>query len=227
MKDSRDQLRGLSAHLQTVREEERTNIAREIHDELGQLLTVMKMDIALARKKLLSSKTDGSAEPVIADLIGMSELADQTIRSVRRIATELRPEILDELGIKEAIEWEAQMFESRTGIKNELISDVPEIDIDREKATAVFRIYQETLTNVARHANANRITTIMEVRNNHLIIVIKDNGRGITASELSGAKSLGLLGMRERALIFGGEVAIAGEAGKGTTVTVSLPVGKS
>lgn len=224
LRASHDQLRNLSAHLEVVREEERARIAREIHDELGQLLTVMKMDIALLGKKLSSLYAGSRSEETENDLKSMSELVDTTIKSVRRIATELRPEILDELGLKEAIEWEAQVFQTRTRIKCVFISEIDDINLDRERSTAVFRILQETLTNVARHAEATQVNLNLRQSDGNLVLRVSDNGRGITAQEATGTKSLGLLGMRERALLFGGEVIIEGESGKGTTVTVRLPI---
>ncbi|MBI4810792.1 MAG: sensor histidine kinase [Ignavibacteriales bacterium] len=224
LQESHKKLRQLAAHLQSVREEERARIAREIHDELGQLLTVMKMDIALLSKKLPSLSAGSKSEETTSDLKSMSELVDTTIKSVRRIATELRPEILDELGLKEAIEWEAQVFQTRTRIKCVFISEIDDITLDHERSTAVFRILQETLTNVARHAEATQVNLYLQQSDGNLVLRVADNGRGITAQEATGNKSLGLLGMRERVLLFGGEVIIEGESGKGTIVTVRLPI---
>jgi PAS domain S-box-containing protein len=224
LKKSHDQLRDLSAHLQSVREEERTQIAREIHDELGQMLTVLKMDISFLKKKLIDSNDDRFPFDANQELLSMTNLVDSTIQSVRRIATELRPEILDELGIRDAIEWASQVFESRSGIKTVFSSNAVEIPLDRDRSTALFRIFQETLTNVARHANATKVTVNLECSDHELRMTIIDNGRGATDEELSSSRSLGILGMRERAILIGGEVNVAGQVGMGTTVSIRVPL---
>jgi two-component system, NarL family, sensor histidine kinase UhpB len=224
LQSSHDQLRGLSAHLQSVREEERTQIAREIHDELGQMLTVLKMDLSLLQRKLEDARTNGTSVESKQEIQAMSSLIDSTIQSVRRIATELRPEILDELGLKDAIDWATETFQTRTGIKSKFRSSLNEVNLDRDRSTAVFRILQEALTNVARHANATEVITTLERIDHDIVLQIQDNGKGITEHESSGAKSLGLLGMRERSLIIGGTVDIIGETGKGTTVNVRIPI---
>ncbi len=221
---SHDQLRRLSTHLQSVREEERTRIAREIHDEFGQMLTVLKMDLALMERKLLESGTDGTPPETFTEIESITNLIDGIIRSVRRIATELRPEVLDELGLVEAIEWESEMFQRRTGIKTEFTSSVKDLHLSKESSTALFRILQETLTNVARHSDATEVKTLLEVNDRTLILKVTDNGRGIAEHEASDEKSLGLIGMRERALLLGGEISITGEEGKGTHVTVRIPL---
>jgi len=221
LRSSREQLRALSSHLQSIREEDRTQIAREIHDELGQALTVFKMDLSWLEKripkkeKLLVKKTQS-----------LLKLIDTTIQSVRKISTKLRPGVLDDLGIFAAIEWQTEDFQDRTGIKCEFNSSLEDVELDRDCSTAVFRIFQETLTNVARHANATRVNISLKEDNSNLILEVKDNGRGITEIEVSDLKSLGLLGMRERALLFGGEVKISGIQGKGTTVAVTIPIKK-
>ncbi|MBA4313141.1 MAG: hypothetical protein C0417_10990 [Chlorobiaceae bacterium] len=224
IEESRDQLRTLAIHLQSVREEERTRIAREIHDELGQLLTVMKMDIALLSKKIKSHSENTFSNEAIQSLQTMSGLADSTIQSVRRIATQLRPEILDELGLREAIEWETELFQQRTKILSKFNSPKEFILLDTDRATALFRIFQETLTNVARHSGATRVDVTIDLFDSELILLVSDNGKGITQQEATGSKSLGLLGMRERAQVFGGAVEVSGIAGKGTTVKVCVPL---
>ena len=224
LRSSHDQLRMLSARLQFAREEERTNIAREIHDELGQMLTVLKMDLALFERKLFQTRPATSSRKAVEELHSMSNMIDTIIQSVRRIATELRPEILDELGLKEAIEWELETFETRTGIRGELTSNIDEIKLDRERSTALFRIFQETLTNVTRHARATKVTARLEQQEQLLTLAVRDNGRGITGPECSNSKSLGILGMKERAHLIGAEIAITGEPGKGTLVRVQLPL---
>lgn len=224
---SHDQLRNLAAHLEVIREEERINIAREIHDELGQLITVIKMDISLLRRKIQTKGEIYNVSEIVQDLQTVSLLADTTIQSIRRIATALRPEILDELGLIDAIEWETNTFQSRTGVKSDFITNLEEIELGQDRSTAVFRILQETLTNVARHANASEVCVTLDREANDLIIKVKDNGRGITEAELSQERSLGILGMRERALLLGGEVNIIGEHKKGTLVVVRIPINNS
>jgi PAS domain S-box-containing protein len=212
------QLRELTARLQSVREEERTKVAREIHDELGQALTAIKIDLASLIGAL---RADQEAEVEKGKAI--LKLVDETILSVRRIATELRPGILDDLGLVAAVEWAAEEFEARTGIQCHL--DLPEGDIvlDQERTTAIFRIFQETLTNVTRHAEATRVDVRLGREDGNIVLEVRDNGRGIAAEELSSGRSLGILGMRERALLLGGELTIRGAPGKGTTVKVLIP----
>jgi PAS domain S-box-containing protein len=221
LRSSREQLRALSAHLQSVREEERALIAREIHDELGQELTGLKMDLSWLIKRL-----PGDQELLLNKTESMLKLVDNTIQSVRRISTKLRPGVLDDLGLTAAIEWQAQDFQIRTGIECAFHSNLREVDLDRDRSTTVFRILQETLTNVARHASATHVSIFLNEEATSLVLVVEDNGRGITESEASDPKSLGLLGMRERALVFGGEVEIRGLPGRGTTVTLKIPLQK-
>lgn len=223
LRGSHDQLRTLSAHLQSVREEERRDIAREIHDELGQMLTVLKMDLTLLERKLPYNGASSTRGEAVQQIQSMADMIDSIIRSVRRIATELRPEVLDELGLKDALEWEVEMFQTRTGIRTKLDSNVGELDLGRERSTALFRIFQETLTNVARHASATEVRASLDQHENTLTLEVQDNGRGITEQEIGAVKSLGLLGMRERALIMGGEVLIEGAQGHGTIVRIQIP----
>jgi signal transduction histidine kinase len=213
-----EQLRALTARLQSVREEDRAKVAREIHDELGQALTAIKIDLASLVYELSPEQEQQSRREE-----SILQLIDETIQSVRRISTELRLGILDDLGLVAAIEWAAEEFESRTGTK--CLLDLPHDDIviDQEGATALFRIFQETLTNVARHANANQVDVRLAAAGGSLILEIHDNGKGIGEEQLSAGSSLGILGMRERALLLGGELAISGAPGKGTTVSVRIP----
>jgi signal transduction histidine kinase len=215
---STEQLRELSARLQSVREEERTRIARAIHDELGQTLTGLKMDVAW-----LQSHLDPQQPALLAKTQVMSRLIDTTIQMVRRISTELRPGILD-LGLVATIEWQLQEFQARTGIESKLISAPEETMLDDDGSTAVFRILQEILTNVTRHAQATQVEVMLEETAAFLTLQVVDNGRGITASEIDSPRSIGLLGMRERARLRTGEVQFHGTPGQGTTVTVRLPL---
>jgi signal transduction histidine kinase len=216
---SSEQLRELSARLQSVREEERTRIARAIHDELGQTLTGLKMDVAWLQRHL-----DQPQPALLEKTQTMSDLIDTTIQTVRRISTELRPGILDDLGLVATIEWQLQEFQMRTGIESNLISAPEEATLNTDAATTVFRIFQEILTNVARHAHATRVEVAVEETGTFLTLQVQDNGRGITATEIHSPKSIGLLGMQERARLQAGEVQFHGTPGKGTTVTVRLPL---
>jgi len=222
LKSSHEQLRALSGHLQSVREEEGTRIALEIHDELGQALTGLRMDLTW-----LGSRLRQDQKSLLKRIQAMSKLIDATIQAVRRISTELRPRVLDDIGLMAALEWQAQDFQTRTGIRCKFSSRVEELSLDQDRSTAVFRIFQETLTNVVRHAHATSVNISLRDNAGNLILEVRDNGKGIADGEISDARSLGLLGMRERAALFGGEVDISGIAGRGTRVTVRIPLRKS
>jgi PAS domain S-box-containing protein len=224
LRKSREQLRALSAHLQYVREEERTRIAREIHDELGQVLTALKMDLSLLNRGLLESSETMPRFKLMEEIGSMRRLVDRTIQTVRRIATELRPEVLDYLDLKAAMEWQIQEFQTRSGIICEFRCNVDIIELDRDRATALFRIFQEAMTNVARHSNASRVNIGLLAKQGSLLMEISDNGRGITEGEIAKARSFGLLGMKERALLLGGEMEIKGVPAQGTTLTVRISV---
>ena len=213
-----EQLRALASHIESVREDERTRIAREIHDEFGQFLTALKMDLAWVSRRLPFE--DEKRER----LNRTSTLVDENVRIVQRIATELRPGLLDQLGLMAALDWQAQEFSKRTGIACQL--SLPERDLELNLAlnTTLFRIFQETLTNVARHAQASRVDASLQKQDQTLILTVHDNGRGITEAELNDSNSLGLLGLRERVAQWGGELNIRGKAGKGTAVIVQIPI---
>lgn len=213
-----EQLRNLAGYLQAVREEERTRIARDLHDEFGQALTALKMDIAWLSKRLPAYATTLHHKTGM-----MSSLIDTTLQLVRRVSAELRPGVLDDLGLVAAIEWQVQEFTARTGIQCELRLSEQEIDLGRDLSTAVFRIFQEILTNVTRHAQASRITAELIDHSDELILIVSDNGLGITPEQLNDPKSLGLMGMRERANSWGGTITFCGVAGEGTTVTLCIP----
>jgi PAS domain S-box-containing protein len=219
LRASREQLRILLAHLQFVREEERTRIAREIHDELGQSLTALKMDLAWLVKRL-----DKGQKQLYEKAQVMSKHIDMNIQTVKRISTELRPGLLDDLGIAAALEWQAEEFKERTGIQCDIRVKPEDISLDRNRSTTIFRIFQETLTNVVRHAHATKVEIDLKENGGELTLQVKDNGKGITDRQISSPKSIGLIGMRERVMFFGGGLSITGEKNKGTTVTVSLPL---
>jgi PAS domain S-box-containing protein len=215
---SREQLRALTMHLQNQQEEERLHIARAIHDELAQALTVLKIDVAWLSHRLPAS--DASCRQRLSDMAG---LLDTLVNAVRRIGTELRPHILDDLGLTAAIEWQLQEVCKRTGIAHQLQLPAEEIPLGQAQATAIFRIFQEALTNVLRHAAANEVSVRLVQQTDALVLRVADNGRGITPEQLTSRHSLGLLSMRERAHLWGGEVTIEGKPGKGTLVSVRMP----
>ncbi|HUP98327.1 MAG TPA: response regulator [Usitatibacter sp.] len=218
LRSSEEKLRALASHLQSVREEERIHIAREIHDELGQALTGLKFDI-----NTLAKNTDPTDPAAVSAATGqLCQQIDRIINSVRRIASGLRPEVLDEMGLAAAVEWQAREFSRRTGIRCVVEISPGFADPDKDRSTALFRIFQELLTNVARHANATRVAVHL-ADSDTLALKVEDNGRGIQEKEFESAKSLGLLGLRERVLAFGGSIDVRGQEGKGTTVSVSIP----
>lgn len=212
-------LRELAKHLQTIREEERTTIAREIHDELGQVLTVLKIQISL-----LSNKINSDQNTIKDKLNSLTQLIDQSIESVQKISSKLRPTILDELGLNAAIEWQAEEFEKLTGIKCSVVVPSEELNLAAEKSTALFRILQEALTNIARHSGADKVNITLLADQFSIFLEIIDNGKGITTEQVKDFKSLGIHGMEERAMVFGGQVSFDSIAGKGTKVKVEIPV---
>ncbi|HEY4150476.1 MAG TPA: PAS domain S-box protein [Chitinophagaceae bacterium] len=218
LNESLEQTRLLASHLQDVREEERASMAREIHDELGQQLTGLKMDVTW-----LSKKT-GDDEKIQQKIKGTLELLDIMVKTVRKIATELRPSILDDLGLIEAMGWQSNEFEKRSGIGVQFKADETDIPIAGNIAIALFRIYQESLTNVARHSGATRVNTQLKVCDNRLILIITDNGKGFDIQKTGYKKTLGLLGMKERSLMIGGSYDLTSTPGAGTTVLVSVPL---
>ena len=218
-------LRALSARLHFAREEEGTRIAREIHDELGGILTGLKWDLEKIDKTLNSSSEGLHLADIHKRIGSMTALIETTIDAVRRIASELRPGVLDDLGLVAAIEWQVEQFQLRSGLKCHWTNSESEIELSRERATAVFRILQEILTNVLRHAGASNLYVKLSRSHDHFELEVRDDGQGITETQSRNSRSLGLLGMKERALLVGGEVYITGKEGCGTTVLVRVPVG--
>jgi signal transduction histidine kinase len=216
-----ERLRALSASVQSAREEEGTRIAREIHDELGSALTALKWDIE-GLLPIIPTEVPAVREKLEA----MMRLTDSIINGAKRIASELRPSILDDLGLIEAIESHAQQFQDRTGITTSFDSTVDSIPLNREQSIAVFRIFQEALTNILRHANATRVDIAADEHAGEFILAIHDNGKGITHEDKSRPLSLGLLGMQERAHLVAGTIDITGITGKGTTVTLRVPLSR-
>jgi two-component system sensor histidine kinase UhpB len=214
-------LRDLTGRLQRVREQERAVMARRIHDELGQVLTALAMDVAWLEARL------GARLPSLSNKCRtMAGQIEQAIGRVRTLATELRPAVLDDLGLVPAIEWEIQQFTLRTGVECALDLPAPAPALDSERATDVFRILQEALTNVARHAGAGRVEVRLWAGARRLELEVRDDGRGIGSAEAADRRSLGLLGMRERALRWGGAVEVGPRHGGGTCVKLTLPLGE-
>jgi PAS domain S-box-containing protein len=220
LKESYEQLRKLSAHLQSVREEERTNIARDIHDDLGQALTALKIEVSMLANKLRpDNKFLDKAESIIKKI-------DDSIQSVKRICTELRPAILDHFGLSAAIEWNIEQFENQTGIKCDVSLEPREIVLDQDLTISIFRIFQEALTNVVRHADASAVWINLRLRDGKIMLEIRDNGKGIAEKHFLDSKSFGIMGIRERVHFFGGNVKISSTKDKGTAIMVSIPLRK-
>jgi len=219
LRKSQEQLRLLAGRLQKVREDERAHLARELHDDLGQSLTAIKMNLSW-----LSAHPGVPPETVSARIVSSMDLADRTIGAVRRLASDLRPGVLD-LGLQAAIEWQIEEFRYHADIRCELELAPDEIPLNPDQQVTLFRIFQETLTNVARHSRADLVTTRLTVEGGQVILAVQDNGRGITPGEMAKRSSLGLLGMRERVMSLGGSIEIEGRHGAGTLVRVSVPVG--
>ena len=216
LKASRQELRDLSRHLETVREEERTSIAREIHDELGQTLVTLKIYITWLLKQT-GKVAEDQTKPIYA-------LVDSAINTVMRLSTELRPAVLDDLGLAAAVEWQINEFKKWTALEYHFVSRPARIILDKESSTALFRITHEAITNVIRHAKATRVDILLQKKRGTVELSISDNGKGITDAEIRAKRSFGLIGMAERAHLIGGEVNIEGKPASGTTVKVTLPV---
>ena len=224
LKATTEQLRALSARLQSAREEEGIRIAREIHDELGSWLTSLRWDLEGIEKIFCESENQAQVPALREKVTAMLGLTDTTINTVQRIASELRPSILDDLGLIEAIKWQARQFQDRTGIAVYWDSPIDDVDLNQEQSTEAFRIFQEAMTNILRHAQATRVDVTMVEEAGSFVLTIRDNGKGITEDEKSGQLSIGILGMRERAHLIGGEIDITGVEGEGTAVIVQLPI---
>jgi PAS domain S-box-containing protein len=218
LRSSQEQLRNLAAHLQSAREDERTKIAREIHDELGQIMTALKIDLSWIRDKYCDHA--GLCEKTKS----MLSHVDATIRTVKKIITELRPGILDHLGISAALEWQASEFQEISGIPCNVVIIPDQIILTEDLSTNIFRIFQEILTNVMRHAGATQVDVLFEKRDGWINLSVEDNGKGITRKQISKPASFGITGMRERVNIMNGEIEIAGTHGKGTSISISIPI---
>ncbi|MRR35957.1 PAS domain-containing sensor histidine kinase, partial [bacterium] len=217
LRASRERLRSLSDHLQRAREEERRAIGREIHDELGQVLATVQLGVSSLAEEYRDHQR------LTEKIGGMEQLLASAIGSVRKISSQLRPTILDELGLSDAIEWQVTEFEKHTGLHCTHHILLQECEFSKDVATAIFRICQEALTNVIRHSGATQVDVVLEERNDRIILLVRDNGRGITPEQLSGQKSLGIIGIRERAYMLGGRVKIRRLHEGGTVVLAHIP----
>ncbi|HEX9284994.1 MAG TPA: PAS domain-containing sensor histidine kinase, partial [Nitrospirales bacterium] len=218
-----DQLRALSRRVENTREEERTRIAQEIHDELGSTLSFLKLDLTKLHD-MASSVTSSAGSALRKTIASILQLLDNTIEKVQRIATDIRPGVLDDFGLVAAVEWLARDFQKRSGISCTFRSEIGDVEVEGESATALFRICQEALTNVVRHAQADRVAIKLAKTADQLLLEIKDNGKGLPEAKVAHSMSLGLVGMRERAARLGGELQLGGIPQKGTTVTALVPL---
>jgi signal transduction histidine kinase len=219
LKESRERLRYLSAHLQTVREEERAFLSRELHDELGQVLTGMKMDVSWIGRRL---SEDGG--PIRERLTSLLTLIDNTILAVQSMSIALRPVALDDFGLNEVIELAAKEFEKRTKTVCKVVMDPPGMILGRGVCTEAFRIFQEALTNIARHAQAKKVSIRLQKKRDELIMEVRDDGKGITKKEMTDPRSIGITGMRERAYALGGTLTVTGIRDRGTAITLCVPL---
>lgn len=224
LRESEDQMRQLVARLQSAREEERAKVARELHDELGQTLTALKLEIGRVLAALHADRLSGTAVDRLQSVIGLSEIG---LAMVKRIATELRPPTLDHLGLSEAIRWEALTFQARSGLRCHVRANKKSTALTPDQQTALFRIFQEALTNIVRHARASAVTVTLTERAGQFELRIRDNGRGITDVQAEDPRAIGLIGMRERAALIGGLFRISSRQSKGTVVSVQVPVPQS
>jgi PAS domain S-box-containing protein len=218
LEKSYEDIRQLASNLQSIREDERTNIAREIHDELGQQLTGLKMDLHWLIKKVNSPEKE-----INVKMNESIDLINAVISSVRKISTDLRPSILDDLGLTAALEWQSEEFEKRSGTQVKFINEAGDITVDPKVTTAIFRIYQELLTNIARHANASLVTALLQKKDKQLILRITDNGSGFNLESISNKKTLGLLGIKERTLLLDGTYEFKSSPGEGSETIISIP----
>ena len=218
LKQSYEEIRQLTDYLQNIREEERRNIARELHDELGQQLTAIKMDIVWIDKKIPEETID-----IKRKLKNIIELLDGSNQSIRRILSELRPRMLDDYGLLEAIEWLSRQFSETAGIPVKFTTTQRDIKVSEKIATCIYRVCQEALTNITRYSHAKNISNSIKIIEGNIILIIEDDGIGFDVALAQNKKSFGILGMKERVLSLGGKFELVSSPGKGTKITVSLP----
>jgi len=206
-----------------AREEERRRLARELHDDLGQALTGLTMDLSWLEHRVIELAADGASE-LRAKIEAMRHLVDHAMHTVREVITELRPQALDQLGLVAALEWQAETFARRAGLRSCFTSAVDAIELDMGRSSAVFRVFQEMLTNVARHADASRVDVLLRQDGDTLMLAVRDNGRGVAPENAAVPNGFGLLGMRERAMLLGGNIVISSSPRRGTKVTLTIPL---
>ena len=226
LQSSREQLRALAGYLQNIREEERTAVAREIHDELGQVLTSLKMNLTFLGKSISANETISNRKELNDEIDSMKLVIDNSVKRIKKIITELRSEVLDNLGLIPAIEWHIGEFNKTSGIEVNFNNIWGEVELNKDISIAIYRILQEALTNIGRHSKATKVNVKIEKNGNNFKIEIQDNGIGIKQEPSKGSKSFGLLGMRERAIILGGNFKIENVV-PGTRVTVNIPFEKN
>ncbi|MDP4264142.1 MAG: PAS domain-containing protein [Bacteroidota bacterium] len=220
LEQTNERLRQLSAHLERIREEEQKRIAREVHDELGQQITGLKMDVSWVRKKLASREEPNRVEERLDQMNG---LLDSAVITVRKIASELRPSILDDFGLVTALHWQGDEFAKRYSIPVHFNTAIQQLDVSSSITMGLFRVYQESLTNVARHSGADRVSSSLEIVSGEIVLTVTDNGKGFDTARISQGRTLGLLGMKERILMMSGKLVIRSAPGKGTTIVISVP----
>jgi signal transduction histidine kinase len=223
-KQGLEKLRAFATMLQNNREEERKSIAREIHDEFGQVLTAIKMNLTMLGKETTKTVESSTATFILSEIDNMKQIINQTIHKVRVFTNNLRPDVLDTFGLFEALDTHISEFDKLHGIKCNFVMPDEEIEIDSDKSIAVYRIVQEALTNVTRHAKATEVDISISKQDNFLNVSIEDNGKGIERTQLDDAKSFGIIGMKERAYICGGTLLLTSEPGKGTKIDLSMPI---
>jgi len=223
LRGSQSQLRSLATNLRTVREEEAVRISREIHDQLGQALTGVQMDVMSLRRAMEKRRQSKEQAGTVAKLNMISEEIETTLQIARRVATELRPALLDSLGLAAAIEWQTREFEERASLFCNITLPEESVELDPERGTAVFRIFQEVLTNIVRHARATEVSVVLRMNAGAIVLEVSDNGVGIEPSKRSHLEGHGLLGIQERALAAGLRVTLTSEPGQGTCTTIEVP----
>ena len=221
---SSTQLRAVSARLLAALEAEKTRIARMIHDDLAQKLTAMAIELALLESSANDAEKKMPPRILQQKIKTLNELTEEMIQSARTIEAELRPKVLDEFGLVAALEWQSRAFQQDSGIQCEFSAALENIVLDANRSTEVFRLFQEILSNVSRHAKASRVEVRLEEKAGRLLLQVRDHGRGITESQIASAESVGLLALRERAVLMGGKLNIKGIPGKGTVVTIEIPI---
>jgi len=219
LRKSNEQLHHLSQHLQSHIEDERKHIAREVHDELGQLLTAIKIDLSWLEKKIHKNQ-----KKVISKTSSAKTIVDQAIRTVKKITSELRPGLLNDLGIVAAIEWQVTEFINRTGIQVKLSINPSEFNLQSDLSTTIFRITQESLTNITNHSNATKVKLAIKKNKSLIEVSISDNGVGITEEQINDYNSFGIIGIKERVNSFNGKIEISSLPGKGTTLDIFIPI---